>query len=137
MKCVGDEQKDRLVEGNISRRKYENIYGLTKNQIFRLNNPDKSEQEYKRDNLKRIAVIMHLGGKCVMCGYDSDMRALQLDHTWGDGYLDRKKRGTRLGRFYINNLDIAKDILQVLCANCNRIKQISNKEFALSTRKKK
>jgi len=70
--------------------------------------------------------------KCVKCGFN-DIRALQLDHKNGHGYNDRKifkLSGTSLYRFYLSNPELAKQTLQVLCANCNWIKKSGNKENA-------
>lgn len=132
MYCVGFEQKERLVKGNIGRRKYEKISGMTRQQLFRYNNPEKKLLEYNRERLKRLEVVNHLGAKCIKCGYCDDIRALELDHKNNDGHLDRKKRGNKITRYYCNHLDEAEKILQVLCANCNKIKQIAEGEFCKS-----
>lgn len=139
LKCVGLEQKERLVAGNKSRRKYEYIIGLSKQQIFAKNNPEKIIGEYNRDKGMRLNVLMFLGAKCVHCGYEKDVRALELDHIYSDGYLERKKKTmkSKIYRYYSKNLSEVKDRLQVLCSNCNKIKQIENKEFALSKKKGK
>lgn len=73
----------------------------------------------------RVPLINILGGKCVMCGFDNII-ALELDHINGDGKLDRKTFG-RYGtlRYYYNNQDKLKENIQVLCANCHRIKHRS------------
>jgi hypothetical protein len=91
----------------------------------RLLQPDKS---------KREELIAILGGKCVHCGYAHDVRALVLDHKDGRGDLDRKRVGTRIARYYINHIDEALDRLQVLCANCNTIKAMEEKEHNRSRR---
>ena len=68
-----------------------------------------------------------LGGKkCVKCGFD-DQRALQFDHIHDDGATERKKRKTTALSYYYytDNPSIAKKRIQVLCANCNRIKGYS------------
>ncbi len=80
------------------------------------------------DKARREAVIVALGGKCVRCGYAHDIRALVLDHKDGRGDLDRKRIGTRIARYYSVHIDEAKDRLQVLCANCNMIKAVEEKE---------
>ncbi len=86
------------------------------------------------DIVKREAVIAALGGKCVCCGYDADVRALTLDHKNGDGYLDRKRLGSKIARYYYTRIDEAKKNLQVLCCNCNTIKSMENKEHNRSRR---
>ena len=72
-------------------------------------------------------MIQFLGGKCCKCGYDTDIRALQLDHINGDGYKYRKLYGKEV-RYHAKNLDACKEILQVLCANCHAIKSIENRD---------
>jgi len=75
---------------------------------------------------KRAAVIALLGSVCVQCGF-SDVRALQIDHVFGGGRKERLEKGW---------WNILTDILengsqgryQLLCANCNTIKRIVNKE---------
>jgi hypothetical protein len=78
----------------------------------------------RRIRLHQEAIIV-LGGKCAHCGF-SDMRALQIDHVNGGGHQERK---------HVNQETICKRILQgktegyqVLCANCNWIKRIEQKE---------
>lgn len=82
---------------------------------------------YRRKNSRRMAelrsqAIFVLGERCVACGYDNDIRAIQIDHINGDGKTERKT---------LNNYSIYRSIVkfghqnkyQALCANCNVIKQ--------------
>lgn len=81
-----------------------------------------------RAELKAKAINV-LGGRCVRCGYKSDIRALQFDHIASDGALERKANG-------INNWALYNSIIkhgaqgkyQVLCANCNQIKRMECNE---------
>ena len=70
------------------------------------------------------------GAKCVHCGYDKDIRALQLDHINGGGRKDRNdnRSTTKILRIHRDNLDSLKDKYQILCANCNFIKKYENNE---------
>jgi len=75
----------------------------------------------------RLDAFAVLGAKCVKCGF-SDERALQVDHINGDGVAHRKQ--------FKNQTDFYKHIirgeiegLQLLCANCNVIKRVENKEY--------
>ena len=72
------------------------------------------------------------GGKCVRCGFD-DGRALQMDHIHGRGQADRKKPGgfclSRRHTVVMKNPDWARATFQLLCANCNCIKRVENKEY--------
>lgn len=76
----------------------------------------------------RIELINFLGGKCCKCGVD-DWRVLQVDHTNGDGYLDRKKeREGHCNWSKLKNIKENPTKYQLLCANCNWIKRHENKE---------
>ena len=88
--------------------------------------------EYKQSIKSKI--IKFYGSCCCKCGYDKDIRALCLDHKKGDGYLDRKRLGSKVSRYYINNIEESKDMLQILCCNCNKIKSVENNEFNRSRR---
>lgn len=67
----------------------------------------------------RERAITTLGAKCVECGYDTDIRALQIDHKNGGGGEERRRLSMR--DIYRRVLDYPMDY-QVLCANCNMIK---------------
>lgn len=70
-----------------------------------------------------------LGEKCVRCGF-SDKRALQFDHVNGGGSKEDESglTGQKQLNYYVNNPEIAKKTLQVLCANCNWIKRHEQNE---------
>lgn len=130
MVCAAKQRIPDVIARNISRRKYLPVEGMTRQQVFRNNNPDQYKKDLMRDVIKRHKLVNALGGKCVRCSYDQDIRALQVDHINADGHLDRKKKGrAKIYRYWINNLDEARENLQILCANCNKIKQIENCEF--------
>jgi hypothetical protein len=64
--------------------------------------------------------------KCVTCGYNKNINALELDHIDGKGNDSRKKFGSMGGWAYykkLKTLDYPEGY-QVLCSNCNKIKQI-------------
>lgn len=75
----------------------------------------------------RQKVINKLGGKC-RCGY-SDIRALQIDHVMGGGGKERKLMNSP-GKYMRHVLTDLTGKYQLLCANCNCIKRIEEKEFA-------
>jgi hypothetical protein len=85
-------------------------------------------KQYHRDTRKRVIEI--LGGKCVGCGF-SDVRALQIDHIDGGGNSEYGINGAH-GISYYNKIIKSKcdnEIkYQLLCANCNWIKRVENKE---------
>ena len=71
-----------------------------------------------------------LGGKiCVHCGF-KDKRALCFDHKNGGGRKDVEKSGGHrmMVTKYVNDPELAKKDLQVLCHNCNWIKKHLNGE---------
>ena len=79
--------------------------------------------------LKRMRkeAIDKYGGKCVKCGYDKDIRALQFDHVYSDGNIERKKNKSP----NIILKAVLKDTegrYQLLCANCNFIKIYESEE---------
>ena len=85
----------------------------------------------KRDaDAKKIIYDVLGGPKCIHCGYDKDIRALQLDHINGGGSKDRKsnRSTSKIVRRYKADLSQLKLIYQVLCANCNFIKKYENNE---------
>ncbi len=72
--------------------------------------------------------------ECKTCKFKC-ISALQFDHIDGKGYGEHAKLGdTGFYRFYINNPKLAKKKLQVLCANCNWIKRVTNNEVSSATR---
>lgn len=76
-------------------------------------------------NPKREALIEILGGHtCKDCGI-SDHRVLEIDHVFGNG-KEMPLSKTGILQYYIENPDIAYEELQVLCANCHKIKSLEN-----------
>jgi hypothetical protein len=92
------------------------------------------QREHRFDVRKEI--LDHLGGqRCVRCGFD-DWRALCVDHINSDGRTDEKVPGKSNNpwTFKIALRDPvyrAAALLkyQVLCCNCNRLKQFDKNEF--------
>ena len=86
-------------------------------------------RERERRSQVRKSVVQSLGGKCCKCGF-SDERALQIDHVVGDGNLERTKNGYRSGYYVRVLVSFLKkeNKYQLLCANCNWIKKVENKE---------
>lgn len=81
---------------------------------------------YRRIRLETIAFF---GGVCVRCAF-ADPRALQIDHVAGDGYREPKLgRQNRLYALIKQDPSTARLRYQLLCANCNAVKRIENREF--------
>lgn len=84
------------------------------------------EHSAKLNKALRQSVLRLMGYKCVKCGYDSDWRALQIDHIHGCG----KKNRVHGLVFYKKILDSGfEGKYQLLCANCNFIKRYENNEL--------
>lgn len=120
--CSAKNRGEFLHQLHLRNRKYPKIEGLSRLQIFRKFNPEKQRMELEKDVLRRGLLIQALGGKCVKCGYDMDLRALQLDHINNDGKDDRRRIGSKIHRYYLKNLEEAARVIQILCANCHAIK---------------
>ena len=108
---------------------------MLEQQRVRLEDPQikahKNKKDRERSVLYKAKIYEILGGaKCVHCGYDKDIRALQLDHINGGGRKDRdeNRSTTKILKMHRDNLDSLKDKYQVLCANCNVIKKFDNNE---------
>lgn len=68
------------------------------------------------------------GPRCKRCGFDEDVRVLQIDHVHGGGSSEiRGGRGAGLA-YYYRVLRDTTGKYQLLCANCNKIKRHENKE---------
>lgn len=76
----------------------------------------------------RLRAIEHCGGECKTCGYTEDHRALVFDHVNGGGKAERKS-GVVPPRALFNAVLVdTVGKYQLLCANCNQIKQFENGE---------
>lgn len=75
----------------------------------------------------RMSVVEALGRKCVRCGF-SDERALQIDHINGGGNKDKKSFKNNYYKAVIKSFLAGENKYQLLCANCNWIKRVENKE---------
>lgn len=87
-------------------------------------------QELSYDQKIRLKALLVLGGCCTRCGF-SDERALQVDHVYGGGRLERKRLG---GHRAVFRKIVAgnTDGYQALCANCNWIKRSENRESGVN-----
>lgn len=81
---------------------------------------------YQRKQRKELrnAVFDLLGRSCRRCGYNADIRALQIDHVDGGGRAEILRGHMVMYRKILKN----PAGYQVLCANCNWIKRYENKE---------
>lgn len=122
------------------RRAYQLIYNrehlAENNQVhkeWRRKNIEKTHLSVRRSLMKfrqnrRQQIISLLGGKCVHCGYNADVRALQFDHINGNGSAHRKAFYNP-DAYYKHILSVNGDGFQLLCANCNVIKKAEKREY--------
>jgi hypothetical protein len=100
-------------------------------------NPERKQQTHQSYNERiRQWILDFFGGKCVHCGID-DPRVLQIDHINGDGHKYRQDVGWSLQKRYNyvkKNQETARLVMQLLCANCNWIKRVENKEYRRTTK---
>jgi 5-methylcytosine-specific restriction endonuclease McrA len=78
---------------------------------------ERREREKELNKLQRIKTLMLLGSRCVVCG-NYDQRVLEIDHILP---LAGEKRITS-AQLYSSIIAGNTDNLQLLCANCHRIK---------------
>ena len=91
---------------------------------------NKYERKYWKENKeklsfnKRMNLFKCLGEPiCKRCGF-SDIRALQIDHINGGGSKERKNRE----KSFLMTVRQNPNKFQILCANCNWIKRVENRE---------
>jgi len=85
---------------------------------------------------KRMELIQRMGGKCVRCSM-ADWRCLAIDHIYGGGHLERKQFSGNQQRYLkhiLGSVSTGQDRYQLLCYNCNRIKQHEKKEWGMLCR---
>lgn len=102
-------------------------------------NEAKAEYRFKL----KVAAIHHYSNgamSCARCGFDADLDALCLDHINDDGAAHRKQlnignRSTVSGTTIYERLKAIgwMDGLQVLCANCNMVKELRRKRGRTAT----
>ncbi len=102
---------------------------------------NKAKSEY-RFKLKLAVLIKYAGGEpaCKLCGYNADLDALCLDHIENNGAAHRKElgigcRNSTSGTTIYERVKALGDIpgLQVLCYNCNAIKELQRKRGCTSS----
>jgi 5-methylcytosine-specific restriction endonuclease McrA len=89
----------------------------------------KATQKTHREKTRALALSM-LGGKCCRCGF-ADARALEIDHVRA---LHRRTTGRTSAKDWLREIEACLKSptkghnLQLLCANCHRIKTFENGE---------
>ena len=93
------------------------------------NNRDKVSKN-KRLSIQRAKTRAFevMGNKCNRCGI-TDWRVLQIDHVFADRRADKHLIGHNICHYYKKVIDpVNVGRYQLLCANCNWIKRVENKE---------
>ena len=76
----------------------------------------------------RARVMTKYGAQCARCQF-KDLRALELDHIDGGDKTARRHYNSREG--WLLDALHTEGKYQILCANCNRIKQWERLEWAV------
>ena len=98
-------------------------------QLYRHKNRDAVAASQRKWGARiRAEAIRALGGRCVRCGYDADIRALQIDHIRGDG-AQMRRANDRRALYKSVTVSGSQGRYQILCANCNVIKRDENREY--------
>lgn len=71
---------------------------------------------------ERVRLIEAFGGICAHCGYSNPV-ALDFDHIYNDGYKSKPHRNT------LSEVRRSPDRFQLLCRNCNWIKEIQRRQL--------
>lgn len=117
-------------ENKVSRQEYgKNYRQVPKNK--KRSNEKRNVRRPIKDKERTKCLFFILGGyKCVKCGF-RDHRGLEKDHINDDGYLDNQRFSDDRSRdlYYVCHPEEARKKLQVLCANCNAIKEKNRREI--------
>lgn len=79
---------------------------------------------------KRLEFIAQLGGKCVHCGEKNPI-VLDFDHIHNDGAEHRRNTGGVAIVRYLSKHGVNPEQFQLLCKNCNWIKEYKRRKDAL------
>ena len=92
----------------------------------RICKPCGSKLRVRKIKVDTLAHYSNGSMKCVTCEYSKNINALELDHIEGNGNKNRKKFNKSGGWSYYRKLQTLgyPTGYQVLCSNCNKIKQI-------------
>ena len=108
------------------RDKYGNCRVCKRIRNRRYKRADSEDRRKEYAQLKQ-QIFNHYGNQCTRCSF-TDPRALQIDHINGGGLAERRSKGS-------NGISRLKRVLQnpaqyqLLCANCNWIKRVENREY--------
>lgn len=124
------DNKDELRERTYKwRREHPERHRAAKSEAYKRKRIYYIEQDKARYSRIRAELFAILGKQCIRCGF-ADIRALQVDHVEGGGNAEHRhlKSARTMYQFCIDNPDLARKRLQILCANCNWIKKAERNE---------
>ena len=93
-------------------------------------NPKRFIESSRRAVQKYRTIVLNLlGNKCVRCAF-YDLRAIQIDHVnaGGKAQMDKLGNSQKYYKHIIEQISLGSGEYQLLCANCNQIKRVENKE---------
>ena len=84
-----------------------------------MKNPNDYRKQKERALKRKIELIEYKGGKCIKCGYDKNISALDFHH------IDKETKefeldARKLSNTHINKLKEEVEKCVLLCANCHR-----------------
>jgi hypothetical protein len=96
--------------------------------VARIKSPEIYRSAGRRCRAKlRQRIFDKLGHACVKCGF-ADERALCIDHVNGGGRQEKLAIRNQ-HKFLKKVIDDTSGAYQILCANCNMIKMVENREY--------
>lgn len=131
MDATEEQREKRLEKVRRWRRRHPDEY-RNSTYMWRIANPERWKAIKRKSNNKthrelRNRLLTLLGRECAFCGYNTDERALQIDHVNGGGLKERKALRTYTA--YAKHIfAVNGEGYQTLCANCNQIKRFENRE---------
>ncbi len=90
---------------------------------FRKGHRERNKKYKQRIRLETLSLLGEL--KCCKCDFDNYL-ALHIDHIYGGGHQERKRYPSVLQQKKL--IEANPQNYQILCANCNAIKRVINKE---------
>ena len=113
-----------LVKTKEERDKYRELRNASSRASRKKHREKHAEKNRERCRSIRIKMkakaIAALGGCCARCGYDSDIRAIQIDHINGDGKQERLTLTSQHSLYKRVAESGSQGKYQALCANCNK-----------------
>lgn len=107
---------------------------------YKASHPDRVMMDrIDRQRRTRLKAVTYIGEpKCARCGY-TDLRALVIDHRNNDGNKERQGSIGKRGVCYFLKIlrmpqEEAKSRYQILCANCNMIKENEQRNIKIQSK---